>query len=902
MARLAALAVAASSVVWMGAAPVDAGDSAGAVAGGRRGSAASLSAGAGHTCALLNNNTISCWGDDAKGQVGNSNVPGEPETYQTPENTQLPVGRTAKAIATGGENSCVVLDDNRQSCWGRDDSGQIGDGPSPSNISAPTAVVATTETVVAVAVNVDYSCSLFTSGSVRCWGSDDDGQLGNGGADVGVDGADVDTASNARAVEFPSGLAASAVTTGKTHACAILDNAQISCWGSNGDGEIGNGTSGTPVTAPSAALTLPAGRTAESVSAGGNHTCAVLDNEGVTCWGSDASGQLGNGASSADVTQPPSPISLPGGAVAVATGRAHSCAVLVSNELYCWGDDSQGQIGTAGPNANSPTPVLIPIAPGVEAVALGDDHTCALLTNGGVTCWGSDTKGQLGNGAAEGSISAPSGVSIPGLTVAPNAGTPSAPREMTASGGRETATLGWVAPIDAGGSGQAISGYRIQESVDNGVTWVTRVENTGSTALNFVLSPATTSEVARYRVAAINSVGVSPFSQPSDAVVVTPLTDLKAFTPIRLLDSRLTGQTVDDLFENTGPNTAQNFLRVKIGGRGGAAGVPSNAPAAVLNVTAVQPDPGGFATVYPCGDRPNASTLNFPAKRNVANAVVAKLDAQGFVCVFTNVTSGLIIDATGYVPSGSKITTVAPARLLDTRSGGETIDGLRQREGAVGGGAFVEVQITGRAGSGVPAGADTALLNLTAANPSQRGFATVYPCGTRPNSSSLNFDARVNKASAVVAKLTAAGTVCIFVERTTEVILDVTGYAAGSTLGSVDPVRLLDTRPNGATIDGQSVAAGAVAGGTFVKVQIAGRRGVPAGARLAALSVVSANAQGGGFLTVYPCGDRPNASTLNYEAGQNVPNLALASLSASGEVCVFTSATTQILVDVTAAQ
>jgi alpha-tubulin suppressor-like RCC1 family protein len=895
--RLASLAMIAGAVVWTGAAPAAAGDSAGAVAGGRRGSAASLSAGAEHTCALRDTSEISCWGSDAFGQVGNGDLVGEvtDQQYQTPANTPLPSSRTGKAIAAGGRNSCVLLDDNRISCWGDDTSGQIGDGPVNNNLSEPDTVVTTPETVVSLAVNLDYSCGLFATGNVQCWGSDDDGQLGNGGADVTPGGGDVDTATNAPALEFPAARTASAVTTGSTHACAILDNAQISCWGSNGDGEVGNGSGAAVITAPSATLALPGGQSAEGVSAGRNHTCAVLSSGGVTCWGSDSNGQLGNGAPTADVTQPPSAIALPAGAVAVATSANHTCAVLTTNALYCWGDDDSGQIGTAGANADAATPVSV--LSNVEAVALGDNHTCALLTNGSVTCWGSDSKGQLGNGAA-GNTDAP-GASISGLTVARNAGTPSAPSGMAATGGRETASLSWTAPLDTGGA--AITGYRVQESVNDGTTWVTIVDNTGSTTTSIVLTSATTSATARYRVAAINSVGASPFSQPSNAVVIDPLTDIKAFTPIRLLDTRQNGETIDGLFKGEGPNSAGNVLKVQIAGRGGIAGVPANAPAAVLNLTSVRADPGGFATLYPCGDLPNASTLNFPANRNVANAAIAKLDAQGFVCIFTSVTSELIIDATGYVPVLSKVSTVEPARLFDTRASGATIDGQRQREGAIGGGTTVEVQITGR--PGVPAGADTAVLNITAANPTAKGFATVYPCGTLPGSSSLNFDARVNKANAVVSKLTSSGSVCVFVEQTTEIILDVTGYSASSTLSSVNPGRLFDTRPTGQTVDGIGAGGGVVEAETFVKIPVAGRNGVPANARFAALSVVSVNGRGRGFLTVYPCtATPPLASTLNYEAGQNVPNLALTSLNAAGEVCVFASAATDVLVDVTAYQ
>ena len=162
----------------------------------------------------------------------------------------------------------------------------------------------------------------------------------------------------------------------------------------------------------------------------------------------------------------------------------------------------------------------------------------------------------------------------------------------------------------------------------------------------------------------------------------------------------------------------------------GRGGVPADAAAVLLNVTAVFPDGPGFVTVWPCGSsRPDASNLNYAAGQVVPNAVLAKVGVGGKVCIFTLAGADVLADVNGYVPVGGSVGTVVPARLLETRSGLSTVDGLFNGVGRLAAGATIELTVAGR--GGVPADAAAVLLNVTAVFPDGPGFVTVWPCGSR---------------------------------------------------------------------------------------------------------------------------------------------------------------------------
>ena len=192
--------------------------------------------------------------------------------------------------------------------------------------------------------------------------------------------------------------------------------------------------------------------------------------------------------------------------------------------------------------------------------------------------------------------------------------------------------------------------------------------------------------------------------------------------PQRLLDTRTGTATADGQFAGTGRQPAGSTLRLHVSGR---VGVPAGADAEVLNLTAVDPTDAGFLTVFPCSaGRPNASNLNYAPSTNVANAVITKLGTNGDVCIYTFAATDLVADAAGYLPAGSYVPLGAPQRLLDTRAGAATADGQFAGTGRLAAGSTMALHVAGRVG--LAAGAGVVVLNLTAVDPSDAGFLTMF--------------------------------------------------------------------------------------------------------------------------------------------------------------------------------
>ena len=336
----------------------------------------------------------------------------------------------------------------------------------------------------------------------------------------------------------------------------------------------------------------------------------------------------------------------------------------------------------------------------------------------------------------------------------------------------------------------------------------------------------------------------------------------------------------------------------------GRGGVPADADAVFLNVTAVSPAAAGYLTVYPCGTtRPLASNVNYATGQVIPNAVLAKIGTDGKVCIYTLAATDIVIDVNGYVPDGASPSTVVPARVLETRSGAayQTIDGKSQGIGRRTAGTVTELTVTGR--GGVPADADAVFLNVTAVSPAAAGYLTVYPCGTtRPLASNVNYTTGQVIPNAVLAKIGTDGKVCIFTLAATDIVIDVNGYVPdGASPSTVVPARVLETRSGAAyqTIDGKSQGIGRRTAGTVTELTVTGRGGVPADADAVFLNVTAVSPAAAGYLTVYPCGTtRPLASNVNYTTGQVIPNAVLAKIGTDGKVCIFTLAATDIVIDV----
>ncbi len=373
--------------------------------------------------------------------------------------------------------------------------------------------------------------------------------------------------------------------------------------------------------------------------------------------------------------------------------------------------------------------------------------------------------------------------------------------------------------------------------------------------------------------------------------------------PVRLLDTRAPGgRTIDGQHAATGAVRAGTVYELEVAGR---AGVPLGASSVVLNVTAVGPTASGYVTVFPCGhDRPDASNLNYAAGDIIPNTVIAGLGTGGRVCFYTYATADLLVDISGYFPDANAFTSLAtPARLLDTRNpGGRTADGQHAATGAVRAGTVYELPVAGRAG--VPLATASVVLNVTAVGPTAPGYVAVFPCGQdRPDASNLNYAAGDIIPNAVIARLGIGGHVCLYTYADTDLLVDVAGYFPDfATLAPRPaPARLLDTRtPGGRTTDGQHAATGPVGAGTVYELPIAGRADTPEWATSAVLNVTAVGPAGPGYVTVFPCGTAPpDASNLNYTAGDTIPNAVIARLGTNGKVCLFSYATSHLLVDIT---
>jgi alpha-tubulin suppressor-like RCC1 family protein len=247
-------------------------------------------------------------------------------------------------------------------------------------------------TAVAITAGYDHSCLITGGGrAARCWGDNSKGQLGNGStvgqaAPVSVSGLSSKTASIDAGVQFT---------------CALTTGGGVKCWGQNGSGQTGSGAAfGTIVTKPANVAGLGSG--VSRIAVGAAHACALTTGGAVRCWGSDSRGALGNGDPLASSNVPVQVSGLSAGVVSVTTGYVHSCALLSSGEVRCWGYNAYGQVGD-GTIIDRSTPVTVPGLSGVTAIVAGGYNTCARDASGW-RCWGEGTAGQLGDGLATDSL------------------------------------------------------------------------------------------------------------------------------------------------------------------------------------------------------------------------------------------------------------------------------------------------------------------------------------------------------------------------------------------------------------------------------------------------------------------------------------------------------------------
>ena len=386
-----------------------------------------------HSCVITSANSVRCWGANLSGQLGyghtievgrsqaNLSSRGclaqfDPEhiddIYESPAKAgDVNVGGTVTQVAVGGYHTCALLTGGNVRCWGDNEHGQLGYGHT-SHIGmdespASAGDVNVGGTVTQIAVSSFHTCALLTGGNVRCWGKNPSGQLGYGHTnDIG------DDENPASAGDINVGGTVTQIAAGSTHTCALLTGGltggTVRCWGHNGFGQLGYGHINDigDDESPASAGSVNVGGTVVQIAAGTFHTCALLTDGSVRCWGYNEHGQLGYGHTD-DIgdDEPPADageVDVGGTVTQIAVSSFHTCALLTGGNVRCWGHNKYGKLGYGhtddiGDDESPASAGDVNVGGTVTQIAVSSFHTCALLTGDTVRCWGSEKYDRTNN-------------------------------------------------------------------------------------------------------------------------------------------------------------------------------------------------------------------------------------------------------------------------------------------------------------------------------------------------------------------------------------------------------------------------------------------------------------------------------------------------------------------------
>ena len=288
-----------------------------------------IAAGDKHTCAIAVNDIIWCWGDNGSSQLGSAVFPGT-ESLEPIQTTALPGSRIARRIVAGANHTCVLATDGTVWCWGQNGNGNLGDGSFLNQGDPVQVVLAGTATMIAAGGST--TCAALSDNSLKCWGKGSSGQIGNGAALLS-NGTPVFTSL------VPDSFTVAHIEIGTTHSCAISVAGAAWCWGQSTYGRLGT-TASTNAVTPSGTASL--GSTASEVAAGGAHTCALLTNGLVSCFGYNNMGQLGQALATAS-SSTPTLVTLAETATHVTAGSQFTCVLLSTAAVHCFGDNADSQ-------------------------------------------------------------------------------------------------------------------------------------------------------------------------------------------------------------------------------------------------------------------------------------------------------------------------------------------------------------------------------------------------------------------------------------------------------------------------------------------------------------------------------------------------------------------------------
>lgn len=342
-----------------------------------------ISAGAAHTCAVTATYGLKCWGSTLDGRLGRGPWPSKPgENIAASPVQVLGLESDVKEVSAGWTHSCAVTNAGKALCWGGNYNGQLGNGLSGNQLS-PVGVIGLSTGVKAISAGAYHSCALLDNGTVRCWGQNDYGELGDGS-----------TTDRTTPVQVASLTNVVKISAGERHTCVLTSSGSVMCWGVNTYGQLGDGTQ-TFRTTPAAVTGLGTG--VADISAGGYHTCAVLTTGEAKCWGWNQYGQLGDTSGTMRTTAA-AVQGLQANISKVAVGQMHSCAITKAGAVMCWGSNSDYRLGR-GPSTNAPSAAQVTgLATGVQSISAGMSHTCVVLSGQKAMCWGDNTHSQLGDG------------------------------------------------------------------------------------------------------------------------------------------------------------------------------------------------------------------------------------------------------------------------------------------------------------------------------------------------------------------------------------------------------------------------------------------------------------------------------------------------------------------------
>jgi alpha-tubulin suppressor-like RCC1 family protein len=346
--------------------------------------AVSIHTGGYTACAMYVDGSGKCWGY----------VPLNGNSLSNPLPDPFTSGKAPKQIAISG-HTCAIFSDDQLYCYGYNLHGPLGSGDNTNLYAVPTAPVNVGAGLTAVAVAVGYvhTCAILSDGGTKCWGQGSSGQLGFVAGTVNL--------APINPIDFGGGLTAVRISCGYVHTCAILSDGTARCWGGNANGQLGDGTT---TNSPNPVVVSSLGLSVMSISCGWYHTCAILSDGSIVCWGMNTQGQLGD--NTLDSKSIPTSISLDGGetAVKVSAGLDHTCAILSDGTIQCWGFNQYGQVGDKTLITRMVPTKVFPFGTGlsnVERTALdlsvSSSSSCAILSDKMVSCWGRGSSGQLGD-------------------------------------------------------------------------------------------------------------------------------------------------------------------------------------------------------------------------------------------------------------------------------------------------------------------------------------------------------------------------------------------------------------------------------------------------------------------------------------------------------------------------